>query len=302
MCEHSLSLSSRCIPFFHGIVSPVPAPLFFFIPARGRLGVAVPALLTRSAPSLSGGGAACGPLRRRPPSLPAPRRQLLPLLPGGRPLLCGRLRRRQLLLLLPGRLEARGGKSPASSLSGPKLVPARPHCCTSSGDSGMAGYSASSSLRIRDPTQAPELHVGAVYWPSVARRAHPGILSAFSCTACGLWIWEGVLNVYAGEVVEYLQLEGRKSKDVPKLNCGCGRPFASLGTQTPNQSRWLHCKVHGQSTQEQELRLVYTLYCIKNFDGGDKIHTTDRVTTAEGPSSSTVANKCSNNSFENVSN
>jgi hypothetical protein len=142
----------------------------------------VPALLTRSAPSLSGGGAACGPLRRRPPSLPAPRRQLLPLLPGGRPLLCGRLRRRQLLLLLPGRLEARGGKSPASSLSGPKLVPARPHCCTSSGDSGMAGYSASSSLRIRDPTQAPELHVGAVYWPSVARRAHPGILSAFSCT------------------------------------------------------------------------------------------------------------------------
>ncbi|PUZ48878.1 hypothetical protein GQ55_7G281400 [Panicum hallii var. hallii] len=206
---------------------PCAGPTFFFIPARGRLGVAVPALLTRSAPSLSGGGAACGRLRRRPPSLPAPRRQLLPLLPGGRPLLCGRLRRRQLLLLLPGRLEARGGKSPASSLSGPKLVPARPHCCTSSGDSGMAGYSASSSLRIRDPTQAPELQCGC------------GLL-AFRRTARTPRNPQRVF--LHGEVVEYLQLEGRKSKDVPKLNCGCGRPFASLGTQTPNQSRWLHCK------------------------------------------------------------
>lgn len=173
----------------------------------------------------------------------------------------------------------------------------------------MAGYSASSSLRIRDPTQAPELQCGCgllafrrtartprnpqlvllhcdVRYPAFPYSfVHFLILAVygfwrfqfttFFFQARGLWIWEDVLNVYAGEVVEYLQLEGRKSKDVPKLNCGCGRPFASLGTQTPNQSRWLHCKVHGQSTQEQELRLVYTLYCIKNFDGGDKIHTTD---------------------------
>jgi len=102
-----------------------------------------------------------------------------------------------------------------------------------------------------DPTQSPELLCGCGF-PAVCRTARTPrnpMRKFFSCDVCRLWIWEDLLNKYAGDVVDYFNSNVLNQGMYQFCFVGCGRhvhPYTVQETSSSKQGvvsrSWFHCQ------------------------------------------------------------